>query len=266
MKGRGLVVVLALILATLATAGVFLYARGVEEDAQAGGTMVAVVVSKVDIPARTDLNQLIKDDQFKLIEVPQDAVVGGAVTSLDQLSGKSNAVPILAGEQIPVARISGTVPGGALAIPEGMQAITVSLDASRAVAGAIQTGDNVSIYSTFKGIPETQVRADSVTVTESGGTATGVRVSKSDTVTVVLVPTAQVLAVFRPISGSVFNGDEAAQTEQLPGSVAITLALSPDDTQHFVFAMENGTTWLGLLPPDEDGQSLRPISYAEVLR
>ena len=31
MKGRGLVVVLALVLATLATAGVFLYARGVKE-------------------------------------------------------------------------------------------------------------------------------------------------------------------------------------------------------------------------------------------
>lgn len=253
MKGRGLVVVLALFLATLATAGVFLYARGVQEDAQAGGTMVAVVVSKVDIPARTDLNQMIKDNQFKLIQVPQDAVVGGAVTTLDQLKGKSNAVPILAGEQIPVARISGAVPGGALAIPEGMQAITVSLDASRAVAGAIESGDNVSIYSTFKG----------VSVDDSGNAGQALQ---SEATTVVLVPTAQVLAVFRPISSSTFGGDEAAQSDQLPGSMAITLALSPVDTQDFVFAMENGSTWLGLLPPDEHGQSLRPISYAEVLK
>jgi len=255
MKGRGLVVVLALILATVATAGVFLYTRGVEEDAQAGGTMVAVVVSRVDIPGRTDMDQLIKDDQFKFIEVPQDAVVGGAVTSLDQLAGKSNAVPILAGEQIPVARISGTVPGGALAIPEGMQAITVSLDASRAVAGAVQTGDHVSIYSTFKGI----------SLKPSGTSVTG-RTSQSEATTVVLVPTVEVLAVFRPVSSSAFNGDEAAQTEQLPGSVTITLALSPEDSQHFVFAMENGTTWLGLLPPDADGESLQPVSFAEVLR
>jgi pilus assembly protein CpaB len=255
MRGRGLVVVLALILATLATAGVFLYTRGVEQSVQEGGTMVSVVVSKVDIPARTDLDQLIKDEQFRAIEVPQDAVVGGAVTSLDQLSGKSNAVPILAGEQIPTARISGTVPGGALAIPEGMEAITVSLDASRAVAGAIQTGDHVSIYSTFKG----------VSVDASGISVSG-RASQSEATTVVLVPTAEVLAVFRPVSASAFNGDEAAQTEQLPSAVAITLALSPVDTQDFVFAMENGTTWLGLLPPDADGQSLRPISYAEVLR
>ena len=254
MKGRGLVVVLALILATVATAGVFLYARGLEEDAQAGGTLVPVVVSKVDIPARTDLDQLIKNDQFRLLEVPQDAVVDGAITSLDQMSGKSNSVAILAGEQIPVARISGEVPGGALAIPEGMEALTVSLDASRAVAGAIQAGDKVSIYSTFKG----------VSLDPLGESAT--QTVQADSVTVKLVPTVDVLAVFRPVSSTVFNGEETTQTEQLPGSVAITLALSPDDAQRFVFAMENGTTWLGLLPPDEDGRSVDPISYAEVLR
>jgi hypothetical protein len=112
----------------------------------------------------------------------------------------------------------------------------------------------VSIYSTFKGV--------SVDVSGAATSGTG----QSEATTVVLVPTAEVLAVFRPVSDAVFNSEDAAQTEQLPGSVAITLALSPDDTQHFVFAMENGTTWMGLLPPDEDGQSLKPISYAEVLR
>ena len=67
MKGRGLVVVLALVLASLATAGVFLYANGVKEEAKSGGEMVAVVVSNVDIPPNTDLNGLIKQDQFKII-------------------------------------------------------------------------------------------------------------------------------------------------------------------------------------------------------
>ena len=151
MKGRGLVVFLALILATLATAGVFMYSRGVKEDVQTGGTMVPVVVTKVDIPARSDMDQLIKDDQFRTIQVPASVVVNGAVTSVDQLAGKNNSVAILAGEQIPAARISGNVPGGALAIPEGMQAITVSLDASRGVAGAINAGDHVAIYCDLHG-------------------------------------------------------------------------------------------------------------------
>jgi pilus assembly protein CpaB len=254
MKGRGLVLVLALILATLATAGVFLYTRGVQEDAQTGGTMVPVIVSKVDIPARADLNELIRDNRFEIIEVPETAVVGGAVTSIDQLRDKHNSVAVLAGEQIPVARITGEVPGGALSIPDGMQAITVSLDAPRGVAGAINTGDQVAIYSTFRDVPVG-------TSTSSTG-----RRSASDTVTAVLVPSAQILAVYRPISGSVVGSDDAGQqAEQLPGSLAVTLALTPEDSQHFVFSMEAGTVWLGLLPPDASGEPLEPISYAEVL-
>ena len=247
MKGRGLVVFLALILATLATAGVFMYTRGVKEEP--AGTMVQVVVSKVDLPARTDLDQMIKDDQFRIVQVPEGVVVDGAITSLDQLAGKSNSVAILAGEQIPAARISGNVPGGALAIPKGMEAITVSLDASRGVAGAINSGDQVVIYGTY---------------TDFTDIDTG---EKIPTTTTVLVPTAELLAVFRPISTSTFGSDETqSPSEQLPGSLAVTVALSPEDTQKFVFTMETGRVWFGLLPPDENGQPLQPISFAQVVK
>lgn len=246
MKGRALVVFLALILATLATAGVFMYSRGVQEEANTGGTMVPVVVTKVDIPARSDLDQLIGDDQFRIIQVPASVVVDGAVTSVDQLAGKNNSVAILAGEQIPVARISGNVPGGALAIPEGMEAITVSLDASRGVAGAINAGDHVTIYSTFRDAP-------------------GKGAAANETVTVVLVPTAELLAVFRPLASSTFGGDEPTSSEQLPGSLTVTLALTPEDAQRFVFSMESGSPWFGLLPPDENGRPMEPITYAQVV-
>jgi pilus assembly protein CpaB len=249
MKGRALVVVLALILATVATAGVFMYSRGVQKEANTGGTMVSVVVSNVDLPARTDLDALIKDDQFKTIQVPANVVVDGAVTSVDQLAGKNNSVAILAGEQIPVARISGDVPGGALAIPEGMEAITVSLDAPRGVAGAINSGDHVTIYSTFKNV--------------SGNVAAEVA---NETVTVVLVPTAELLAVYRPLASATFGSDEATTAgEQLPGSMTVTVALTPEDAQHFVFSMESGSVWFGLLPPDANGETMEPITYAQVV-
>jgi pilus assembly protein CpaB len=203
----------------------------------------------VDLPARTDLDQLIKDDQFRIIQVPEGVVVDGAVTSLDQLAGKSNGVAILAGEQIPVARISGNVPGGALAIPEGMEAITVSLDASRGVAGAINSGDHVTIYGTYTDVTDIK---------------TG---EKLPTMTNVLVPTAELLAVFRPVSSSTFGNDESAtSSEQIPGSLAVTLALTPEDSQRFVFTMETGRVWFGLLPPDESGQPLKPITFLQVVK
>jgi pilus assembly protein CpaB len=226
-----------------------MYSRGVKEDVQTGGTMVPVVVTKVDIPARSDMDQLIKDDQFRIIQVPASVVVDGAVTSVDQLAGKNNSVAILAGEQIPAARISGNVPGGALAIPEGMQAITVSLDASRGVAGAINAGDHVTIYGTY---------------TDFTDVDTG---NKVPTMTTVLVPTVELLAVFRPLASSTFGGgDEPTSSEQLPGSLAVTVALTPEDSQKFVFTMETGRVWFGLLPPDESGQPMKPISFAQVVK
>ena len=246
MKGRGLVVFLALILATLATAGVFMYTRGAQPSKT--GTEVQVVVSKVDVAARTDLDQLIKDDQFRIIQVPESVVVDGAVTSVDQLAGKSNSEAILAGEQIPVARISGDVPGGAVGIPEGMQALNVSLDASRAVAGVLAAGDHVTLYGTY---------------TDFTDIKTG---EKLPTMTSVLVPTVEVLAVYRPASTSVVGGDEEGQPQQAGvGAVSVTFALTPEDAQKFVFTMEAGRVWMGLLPPDETGESLPEITFAEVI-
>jgi pilus assembly protein CpaB len=255
MKGRALVVVLALILATLATAGVFMYARGVEEQAKTSGETVSVIVSKVDIPANSDLNQLITDDEFKIIEIPQAAEVDGAITSIDQLRDKHNAVAILPGEQIPVARIEGEISGGPLQIPDGMEAVTVALDAPRGVAGAINTGDQVVVYATFKDVSGSR-------------RSTGVGPTATDDQTVVLVPAARVLAVYRPLAGTTFGSSSDTQQEagQVPGSLHITLALTPEDTQRFVFSQENGTMWFGLLPPKGTGQPLKPISYAQVIK
>ena len=169
MKSRGVVVVLALILATIATAGVFLYSQGVRQDAIKGGDLRDVIVSKVDIAANTEMDELIAADQFELLQVPVDAVVDGAVTDLAQLRGQRNTAFILAGEQIPISRVeSGEIPGGVLGIPEGHQAISVSLDAPRAIAGALAGGDNVTIYATFEGVKINLVQKDFLKSLQAG--------------------------------------------------------------------------------------------------
>ena len=107
-RGRWLVVVLALIPAAFATVGVVVYSRGVDEQPLPAGPMVPVVVSKVDIPPGTDLNELIKDDQFRIILIPEDAVVvDRPVTSLDQLRDGHYDLAILAGEQIRAGPMKG---------------------------------------------------------------------------------------------------------------------------------------------------------------
>ena len=272
MRSRGLVVVLALILATLATVGVFLYSKGVKEDALGGGAVVEVVVSKVDIPANTDLNQLIEDEEFALLQVPSDAVVEDAVTDISQLKGRRNSVFILEGEQIPLSRVEGgEVPGGVIGIPDGHQAMTVALNAPRAVAGALAGGDNVTIYATFDDIDITLLQPDLAKAIKEAqkqqqATSTSanaqVEIPKFDA-TVVLVPEVEVLRVIRETQTSDVPGE--APPEEVEGVISVTLAFLPEEAQQFVFSLEQGDVYLSLLPPDQDGVDLDPLTVAQII-
>lgn len=264
MRSRGLVVVLALVLATLATVGVFLYSQGVKEEARTGGELVTVIVSKVDIPVNTDLNELLDRGQFTTLEVPQDAVVESAITDVAQLRDRKNNAFILAGEQIPLSRVEGGLaPGGVIGIPEGHQAVTVALDAPRAIAGALTGGDNVTIYGTFTDVEVVQVDKNfQVVPSAAGGEA-----ATFDT-TVVLVPEVEVLSVVRPsvIQGGGFGGGESSSgTEAVEGNITVTMAFLPEEAQRFVFALEQGTVYLSLLPPGQAGVDLDPLTVAQVL-
>src|SRR5436190_5471060 len=152
MRERGLVVVIAIALAALATAGLFLYANNVREEAKTGGTLTTVIVSNGDIPTGTRLDPLLADEAFHELSVPIDAKVDGAITNPDQLQGKITAEPILAGEQIPTARLQGSsnqLPGGTLGIPDGFQALTFPVQISSALGGSLHRGDHVQVYVTF---------------------------------------------------------------------------------------------------------------------
>ncbi len=260
MRSRGLVVVLALILATLATVGVFLYSQGVKEDARSGGDLVTVVVSQVDVPANTDLNALIADGQFKSLEVPQDAVIVDAVTQISQLENQRNSVYIFAGEQIPVGRVQGgEVPGGLLSIPEGYQALTVALDAPAAISGTLAGGDNITIYATFTGVNIVKLNKKFEPVP---GTGT-VEPPRFDT-TVVLVPSVQVLRVIRESSGTAAVPGQVAD-QSASSAIQVILALTPLDAQKLVFTLNQGVPYLSLLPPGEEGVQLDPLTAAKIL-
>lgn len=238
MRSRGLVIAVAFLLAMSATLVVYLYMRGVEERST-GGRMVSVVVSDEDIPAGTSLDELIAEDHFSTIRVPEDAVVRDAVLSLDDIEGRETSAPILAGEQISTTRLRGSeqLPGGNLGIPAGYQALTLPLEAPRLAGGAIQQGDRVTIYGTFTNVASAKGNAPAATVT--------------------LVPEVEVLEVTTP---EVTTG-EASQTAEM-----VTLALKAKDSQKVVFAQEQGSVWMSLLPPNERGTDSGTTTAAELVR
>jgi pilus assembly protein CpaB len=251
MRSRGLVVVLALILATLATVGVFLYSQGVKEDARSGGDLVTVVVSKVDIPANTDLNALIRDGKFTTRDFPRESLVDQPVRQLSELQGRRNAVTIFAGEQIPVGRIQSAVTGGALAIPAGHQAMALDLSPDRVISGLISGGDDVAVWASFS----------DVEIRRLDPQAQNIQSLPAFDATVVLAPEVEVLSVIRPSLTDV-TGET---TEDITGSLQVILAFEPEEAQKMVFALEMGTVYMSLIRPGEDGKQLRAIGVGELI-
>jgi Flp pilus assembly protein CpaB len=241
MKERGLVVVLAFLLAIGATAAVFLYVNGVKHDATSGGTTTQVIVSKQIIPSGTNLDGLVSNGAFVTKSVPTTDVVPGAVTSIQQLQGKTTSQTIVEGEQIPIARVNGSVAGGPLAIPKGMQAETFQLSASQGVSGHIFQSNHIAIYATFDN------------ATPQGGSTIGG--SAGATVTVDLIPDVQVLDVIRPEAKS-----------STSSQFLVTMALTPQDAQRLAYTIDQGRVWVALLPPGEQGKNQKPIELADVIK
>jgi pilus assembly protein CpaB len=211
----------------------------VKQKAETGGAKVSVIVSKKDIPAGSTMDSLISEGAFTQQAISESTEVDGAVTSLEQLKGRVTSVPILAGEQIPVARLQGSteLPGGAIGIPAGYEAVTVQLDPERAGNGTMQRGDHVTVFGTFRG------------VSAPGG------VSGQTDVTVALVPDVKVLKITRP------DLEQGATS-----GLMVTLALKPRDALRLVFAKENGFVWLGLLPPGQSGTTQSPFTTGQVTK
>jgi Flp pilus assembly protein CpaB len=241
MRSRGVAVVVAFVLAAAATLGVFLYVRGVKkENNNPAQQLTTVVVSKRDIPAGTDLNPMISGGDFTTLQVPNDAIVQGAVTDLTQLQNRTTAAEILQNEQISTSRLQGSQTGGGqLGIPPGDEAVTIQLEAQRVLNGVIQTGDHVVIYAT--GTPGTATPA-----TCKAGTKATKGFFPGASLT--LVPDVKILRVLNPSS-----------TGNTGGSTFVTLALTPHDGAAVIAAQNQGLLWLSLLPPNQRGVQQPPV-------
>jgi pilus assembly protein CpaB len=229
MRGRVVAVLVAVVLAAAATAALLAYAGGADRRAIADQQPVLVYVARVRIAAGTRGEDAQNRGLIERATLPRKAVAGGAVRSLEQLAGRVAAVDIVPGEQLLAARWvgRGEAPGGGLlSIPEGHQAVSIALDPTRQVSGFVTPGDRVSVVVSLS-LPR-------------GG--------RSQRTSRFLLQDVAVLAV-----GATAQGTPAAPAGRRAGQgpSTITLAVRPADVERVVFAAENGSLYLSLLPPGQ---------------
>jgi Flp pilus assembly protein CpaB len=241
MRSRGLVVAIAVVLAVAAAAAVILYTQGIKE----GVVGAKVIVAQQDIPPNTQLQPLVDQGVFTEVEIAEDALVAGALTTTEGLGSATTTQQIFANEQIPASRLSTSdVPLNRLGISEGHLALSVEIDAPPGGLGNIVAGDNVQVFATYQGV--SVIKGTLKQYANAPATATAAAQKSLPPFTLTLIETVKVLKIQNP-SVDVETGRSDSSRIQ------VTMDLLPEDAQNLVFAQENARIWLGLIPPEEEG-------------
>lgn len=225
-------IVVAVILAVVATVALVSYIRGVESRTQEQLAPVQAFVAADLVPAGTSAEAAVAGGLIEQRDIPSAAVPPGAITSLAQIEGTVAASDIQPGEVILEARFGEVTQTarGLRPIPEGQQAISVEVSVPPGVAGFISPGDFVSLLAQF----DVPVEGDD----EEAGETTQAQLA-------FLVQSVEVLAVGRRVVQAE-GQDQVQPTEQ----VLVTLAVDAEQAEQVAFAALNGSMWFTLLPEE----------------
>jgi pilus assembly protein CpaB len=230
MSKRTIALVVAVVLAAVATVALVSYVRGYEDRVQRNQELVQVFVAKDVIPKGTTGDFAIERGLIDRIGVPRQARADGAIATLDEIKGDVADGTVFKGEQIISNRFvpPGRVSADVLTVPPNRVAMSMEVGVPPGVAQFIQIGDHVTILAQF---------------TLTGGRAQESRLTK------VLLHDIEVLQIGKLVRAVPAQGQPATQSVTVPdGTVLLTLALSMPQAEKLTNAIFNGRLYVTLLP------------------
>jgi pilus assembly protein CpaB len=241
MKTRLIGVILAVVLALAGTVVLTGYVRGADARASAGAELVPVYVVSARIEAGAKAEDIEKSITQK--EVPALAAVPGRVMKLSGLAGRVADVALLPGEQLIEARWvdpAKLTARGEVALPDGMQSVTVALPVEHVVGGTVKAGDTVGVLI-------------SATMTTPEGKQVPLTRQVFHKVLVTAVQ-----------AGTTTQADGAAKSSDPVDTVMVTLARLTPDVEKLVWGQEYGSVWLTLEPEGADESGSRNVDIGQV--
>ena len=232
---RTVIIVAAVTLAALAALATWQYTSSVTDRANKGAALVTYYVAARDIDRGLPAERALSEGYIKKSTIPKKNFPAKAVLDPKSLQGKVAVGPIAAGLPIvdgAFADARSAIVSFSGRIPKGMQAVTISVDQVKGVAGLIVPGDHVNLLATL----------------DAGPSAT----------TQVVLQHVQVLAVGQSaeqqpgeVAPAAANGKNApaAQPAQNATSGLLTFAVPATEASKIVEASVIGQIYLTLLPP-----------------
>ena len=158
---RTTMVIVAVILGAIASFTLYRHLGGIEDQVYADARQVEVVVATVDLPKGTTGEQAIASGLITKM-MPAEFRPATAIPTIDSIRGKVANLGLPAGtvvvENTFVDPAQTVVDTNAQLIPEGMVAVSISVDQVRGVAGLIRPGDKVNMIIDDPTVPDTPTK------------------------------------------------------------------------------------------------------------
>jgi pilus assembly protein CpaB len=282
-KRRIIGIVAATVLALIGTLALVTYVRSATDDAVADETLVDVYVVDEFVPKGAEPDTITS--AVSVEQVPARLVQAGALTDLDQVGEQVAASDLQPGDQLLEARLT---PKDVVTeeVSDKVQ-VSALLEAERAVGGALEKGDLVGVYVSFDpfdvDVSGLGSEADAGTPTEasalltpSDGSTAEPDAADTDTLPKktpnvsrlefrnVLVTNVQTTSAPVNSDDDDENDDEPTIAQVTGTHYVVTIALSPEQSERFVFATEFGKVWLALDPTTVADDGTRPVTLANV--
>jgi pilus assembly protein CpaB len=241
VRRRLLAAFAALVLLVTGTLVLLAYVRGADARALAGTRTVEVLVVEQLVPEGTSGDDLA--GSVRTVTMPAMAAIDGRVTDLSNLAGLVATVDLQPGEQLLASRFQrpdDLQAPGTVAVPAGLQELSVLLEPQRVAGGRIAAGDTVGVYLSQvlpDGTPQTSAVLHGVLVSQVQGA---------------------------PTEAPAQDGTEEAAAATPSASLLLTLALTSKDAETVVFGMEHGTLWLSLETDGDDASGTRVLDPSTI--
>lgn len=286
-KRRIIGIVTATVLALIGTLALVTYVRSATDDAVADEALVEIYVVDEFVPKGAE-SDIIKA-AVSVEQVPARLKQDGALTDLDEVGAQVAASDLQPGDQLLAARLAARE----LVTEEVTDKVQISalLEAERAVGGALKKGDLVGVYLSFDPFdvdvsgqePDAAVEAESAPAGDAvallapaDDSATDPRadadalpkktpnVSRLEFRNVLVTNVQTTSAPVNPDDGDDSTDDGPTVVQVTGTQYVVTIALSPEQSERFVFATEFGKVWLSLDPATVADDGTRPVTLANV--
>ena len=264
-------ILVAVFLATVGTMALVGYVQSAKDEAVGAEELVDVYVVATAVPKGADPDTI--KSAVSIDRVPARLVQPGAILDLDEVGANVAAADLLPGDQLLAARL--VAPEAVAEEVTDKVQISARLAAERAVGGLLEQGDLVGVYISFDsseldatGQASDQTDQTDTTTPEDGSVDTlsaEQPAEQSPNMTRLEFQQVLVTSVQSTNAPVTVEGTEPAGIVQVSApEYVVTLALSPEQSERFVFAAEFGRVWLSLQPASVSDDGTRLVTLGTV--